>query len=177
MGTKCPSAASLGDPLVSFPSLGKKLAARMRRNPPPAKNHRSGAPGRGPGQPLLPLRGNSPSRTLRGGRTLPPHPSGLRPATFPLEGGRLSDDRKGRPYGETGPEALVRQSQAQSWNRTSRNFPKTQGPVARREFRALLRFLRAGNAAQPIRRASSVTGSGADSPCQGEMSSVARQRG
>ena len=27
MGTKCPSAASPGDPLVSFPSLGKKLAA------------------------------------------------------------------------------------------------------------------------------------------------------
>ena len=26
-----------------------------------------------------------------------PHPSGLRPATFPLEGGRLSDGRKGRP--------------------------------------------------------------------------------
>ena len=32
MGTKCPSAASPGDPLVSFPSLGKKLAARRRRN-------------------------------------------------------------------------------------------------------------------------------------------------
>ena len=34
MGTKCPSAASPGDPLVSFPSLGKKLAARRRRNIP-----------------------------------------------------------------------------------------------------------------------------------------------
>ena len=34
MGTKCASAASPGDPLVSFPSLGKKLAARRRRNPP-----------------------------------------------------------------------------------------------------------------------------------------------
>ena len=37
MGTKCPSAASLGDPLVSFPSLGKKLAARRRRHPPRKK--------------------------------------------------------------------------------------------------------------------------------------------
>ena len=71
--------------LVSFPSQ-KELAARRRRHP-PAKNHRSGAPGRGPGQPHLPLRGNSPSRALRGGRTLPPHPSGFA-ATFP-PGGRL----------------------------------------------------------------------------------------
>ena len=37
MGTKCPSAASPGDPLVSFPSLGKKLAPQgeipLRKEP------------------------------------------------------------------------------------------------------------------------------------------------
>ena len=37
MGTKCPSAASPGDPLVTFPSLGKSLAVRRRRNPPHMK--------------------------------------------------------------------------------------------------------------------------------------------
>ena len=74
--------SSLGASLASFWASRKKLAARRRRNP-PAKNHRSGAPGRGPGQPLLPLRGNSPSRALRGGRNLPPHPSRLRRAAFP----------------------------------------------------------------------------------------------
>ena len=35
MGTKCPSAASPGDPLVSFPSLGKKLAPQGETLPPP----------------------------------------------------------------------------------------------------------------------------------------------
>ena len=59
MGTKCPSAASPGDPLVTFPSLGKSLAARRRRNP-PATN------------------ATIPSS--------PPHPSRLRRATFPPRG-------------------------------------------------------------------------------------------
>ena len=35
---------------------------------------------------------------------------------------------------------LVRQSQAPEWNRTSANFPHSQGPVARRELRHSLRF-------------------------------------
>ena len=38
MGTKCPSAASPGDPLVTFPSLGKSLA-------PQGETLQSGAPG------------------------------------------------------------------------------------------------------------------------------------
>ena len=46
---------------------------------------------------------------------------------------------KGRPTAENRPGALVRQRQARLWNRTSSNFPKTQGPVARREFRHSLR--------------------------------------
>ena len=35
---------------------------------------------------------------------------------------------------------LVRQTQAQKWSRTRSNFPQTQGPVARWEFRTSLRF-------------------------------------
>ena len=46
---------------------------------------------------------------------------------------------KGRPTAENRPGALVRQRQARLWNRTNSNFPKTQGPVARREFRHSLR--------------------------------------
>ena len=41
MGTKCPSAASPSDPLGTFPSLGKYLAARRRRNLPAKKRNRS----------------------------------------------------------------------------------------------------------------------------------------
>ena len=63
MGTKCTSAASPGDPLVSFPSLGKKLAAqgRVREKKAPSLaaklgTLRNGAPSRGPGQLPLGLR-------------------------------------------------------------------------------------------------------------------------
>ena len=49
--------------LVSFWASKKKLAARRRRNTP--RKGKDGAPGRGPGQLLLPLRGNSPSRALQ----------------------------------------------------------------------------------------------------------------
>ena len=70
-------------PLASFWASRKKLAARRRRNP-PAKNHRSGAPGRGPGQPLLPLRGNSPSRALRGAETCPLIRHGFAVPPFPI---------------------------------------------------------------------------------------------
>ena len=80
MGTKCPSAASPGDPLVSFPSLGKKLAARRRRNIPLRGTkplyHR----------PLIrPLRGHLPPRgkafggdrpLIRHGFAVPPSPQG-----------------------------------------------------------------------------------------------------
>ena len=44
--------------------------------------------------------------------------------TFPLEGGRLTGGRKGRPYGENGPGALARQTQAQTWNRAKNKFCK-----------------------------------------------------
>ena len=45
-----------------------------------------------------------------------------------------------RPYGGNGPGALARGRQAQKWSRTRSNFPQTQGPVARREFRTSLKF-------------------------------------
>ena len=42
----------------------------------------------------------------------------------------FAGDRKGRPYGENAPGALVRQSQARRWNRTGINFckPRAQWP-------------------------------------------------
>ena len=58
--TQFASAASPGDPLGTFPS--GKVPRPAGRNPvklPAARR------GRGPGRPLLPLRGNSPSRALR----------------------------------------------------------------------------------------------------------------
>ena len=64
---------------------------------------------------------------------------------------------------------LARQPQARLWNRTNSNFPKTQGPVARKKSQKATQILRAGNfcLAQGV---TPVIGSGADSPCQGEMS-------
>ena len=50
-----------------------------------------------------------------------------------------------RPYGVNGPGALARQTQAHWWNRTSPNFPQSQGPVARIEWQKATQILRAGN--------------------------------
>ena len=76
----------------------------------------------------------------------------------PLEGEGLWAAPCGRPYADTGTRAhtvrpcggkragsLVRQSQAQEWNRTSPNFPPTQAPsgAGRNSTQALL-ILRAG---------------------------------
>ena len=52
---------------------------------------------------------------------------------------------KGRPTAENRPGALVRQRQARLWNRTNSNFPKTQGPVARKKSQKATQILRAGN--------------------------------
>ena len=46
--------------------------------------------------------------------------------------------------------------------------------VARQEFRPATQILRAGNLLLTFRYASPVMGSGADSPCQGEMARRAR---
>ena len=68
-----------------------------------------------------------------------------------------------------GPGVLVRQTQAQKWSRTRSNFPQTQGPVARREFRHPLRFC-APEGFCLAQEVTPVMESGADAPCQGEMS-------
>ena len=48
MGTKCPSAASPGDPLGTFPSLGKYLAAGAAKSPPDERRNSIIAPSSGP---------------------------------------------------------------------------------------------------------------------------------
>ena len=52
----------------------KELAPLEKELAPQGETLQNGAPSRGPGQLLLPLRGNSPSRALRGDRNLHPHP-------------------------------------------------------------------------------------------------------
>ena len=71
---------------------------------------------------------------------------------------------------ENGLEALVRQSQARLWNRTRPNFPPDQAPVGRNETQTTTQILRAGNTPPSQRDDPRNGGSGADSPCQGEMS-------
>ena len=58
----------------------------------------------------------------------------------PLEGEGLRAAARAAPTVGNGPGVLVRQTQAQKWSRTRSNFPQSQGPVARREFRVSLRF-------------------------------------
>ena len=61
------------------------------------------------------------------------------------------------PYSPA-PTAPTRPSQARKWNRSSRNFPPDQAPVGRKGMQKATPFLRAGNDAQSLRSASSVTG-------------------
>ena len=66
MSTKCSSGAVPGDPLVSFPSLGKKLAPQGETLPPPAGGE-------------IPLRGTKPlyhRPLIRHGFAVPPSPQG-----------------------------------------------------------------------------------------------------
>ena len=109
MGTKCPLAASPGDPqgelprrgkrgwpgpLVSFPSLGKKLAARRRRNSPAKRAIQRPDEGIGPYKKAFYHR--------------PPHPSRLRRATFPPRGRLLRGAPSSAPFGGTFPYPLCR---------------------------------------------------------------------
>ena len=84
--------------------------------------------------------GHWPAR--RGASAIPEPPSSasLRSAPSPWKGEGLRATARVAPTAESGPGALVRQSQARKWNRTGPNFPHIQGPVARREFRTPLRF-------------------------------------
>ena len=49
------------------------------------------------------------------------------------------------PPASSAPGALVENTQAQKLNRTNSNFPKTQGPVARKKSQKATQILRAGN--------------------------------
>ena len=73
------------------------------------------------------------------------------------------------------PETLVRQTQAQNWDRANPNFLPAQAPsgAGRNGTQALL-VLRAGRVVPTLRGNSRKQGSGADSPCQGEMARRAR---
>ena len=78
--------------------------------------------------------------------------------------GRPADNRptitcSAKPGAELGPQRM--------------QFLQTQGPVARREFRVSLRFC-APKMLCPVHGVTPVMGSGADSPCQGEMARRAR---
>ena len=81
---------------------------------------------------------------------------GLPPGAVPENGGRV---RAPAPTTELAPVPLARQTQAQKLNRISGKFPPTQGPSGPgwKRWQALL-ALRAGNFAQPPRRASPVVG-------------------
>ena len=83
-------------------------------------------------------------------RPLPPHPSRLRRATFPPRGRFRRRRIRTGSVGSAKPGAVVKPHQ--------RQFLQTQGPVAREESRKATPFLRAGNDAQSLRSASSVTG-------------------
>ena len=59
---------------------------------------------------------------------------------------------------------LARQPQARLWNRTNSNFPKTQGPVARKKSQKATQILRAGNFLPTPRGNPRKWGSGESSP-------------
>ena len=97
------------------------------------------------------------ARLLRGLGSSAAQRIGRRPSVPPLQNtGTIRSFRrgwsqtgpqaaKGRPTAENRPGALVRQRQARLWNRTNSNFPKTQGPVARKKSQKATQILRAGN--------------------------------
>ena len=91
-------------------------------------------------------------------------------ASWFTEGGRPHGaGKRTGSVGSAEPGAVVKPQQ--------RQFLHAQGPVARREFRPPLRFC-APEMFCPPQGVTPVMGVlGADSPCQGEMSSAARQRG
>ena len=60
--------------------------------------------------------------------------------TFPLEGGRLAGDRKGRPYGGNQTGSVGSAEPGAAAEPHQRQFSKTQGPVAREELQRPLYF-------------------------------------
>ena len=102
-------------------------------------------------------------RPLRGHLSLPPLAFGHFPLTGgigPLEGGRLSGDRKGRPYGVFCTRNVCSAKSGAEVEPRNLEFLLTQGPVAREDTKTATQILRAGNFAKFSRYASPVTGSG-----------------
>ena len=129
---------------------------------------------RGPGQSLLPLQGNSLSRALQGaetstgghmaplrreegsfrsGRMIAALQSGWQPApssashslgTCPPRG-RLSGDRKGRPYGVSSTSTVGSAKPGAEFESHRMQFWGSQAPVGREETQAATQILRAGN--------------------------------
>ena len=116
---------------LSLSRTGKKWAAtwgRLYKNAETCPMNAVGADDFGG-----PLRGLCDSRAH-------PHSPRMRSAPSPWKGEGLGAAQCAAPTVGNGPGVLVRQTQAQKWSRTRSNFPQTQGPVARREFRHSLRF-------------------------------------
>ena len=78
--------------------------------------------------------------------------------TFPLEGGRLSGDRKGRPYGVFCTRNVCSAKSGAEVEPRNLEFLLTQGPVAREDTKTATQILRAGNFAKFSRYASPVMG-------------------
>ena len=87
-------------------------------------------------------------RPLRGHLSLPPLAFGHFPLTGgigPLEGGRLSGGRKGRPYGVFCAGSVGPVKSGAEVELRNLEFLLTQGPVARNKLLKATPFLRAGN--------------------------------
>ena len=87
-----------------------------------------------------------------GGRVRTPAPAEYPETRLSLRRGRsqtgpacLRAAQCAAPTAKNGPGALVRQTQAQMWNRTGLNFPHSQAPVGRQELKPATQILRAGN--------------------------------
>ena len=104
----------------------------------------------------------------------PPSSVTASPCHLPPWRGKAFGRSKAVPTAETGPGALAEKTQAQLWNRTSRNFytPRAQWPGKNRT--QALRFCTPEGFC-PLQGITPVMGSGADSPCQGEMSRSDRE--
>ena len=103
---------------------------------------------------------SEPCPLIRHGFAVPPSP---------WKGEGFAGDRKGRPYGITRAGSVGSSKPGAEVEPHQLQFLSRQGPVARREFRSSLRFC-APEGFCLLQGVTPVMGSGADSPCQGEMS-------
>ena len=126
--TGCPSIAAAAELAVTFGGCSYRWKAR-----------------------LLSCLGSSAAQST-GGRVRTPAPTEYPEMRLSLRRGRsqtgpacLRAAQCAAPTAKNGPGALVRQTQAQMWNRTGLNFPHSQAPVGRQELKPATQILRAGN--------------------------------